>query len=770
MALIRNCFNGGELSPYLRYRPDLQKYASGCKTLENFLVLPWGGAENRSGTEFVALCKYSDRAVRLLPFQFNIEQTYIIEVGDGYMRFYMDGAPILDASNNIYEIVSPYAAADDLFKLHYCQSADTLFLVHPKYPPYWLKRSGHAAWTIEKIGISGGPFQDENDTSTTVTASAKTVGSTITVTASAAIFTAAMVGELFEIVHPRAKTLLSKAFSGNAASDAMAVYRNWTVTTTGGWCGTLCLQRSFDNGATWCDYRSWTSNADTNIDSSGYEEEKNVMYRLVMTNWTTPNSSLTYSCTAMLSCDDFWVYGVVKFTAYTSATVMSATVIREIGSTAATADWAWASFSDRNGWPATVCFYQDRLVFGRCKNQPQTVWTSRTSDYADFLAGSGEDADDPLIYTIRAQQVNAINWMASRAAGKALMIGTSSAEGTLGPADDSKAMGPDNREYLEKCLYGAAALDCIRVADVTLFLERGGEYLRELTYNWEQDGYLAQNLTELAEHVLRGGVVECSYQQLPYPVVWFIRNDGTLVSFTYERLQNVTAWARQITAGKFLSVATIAADERDEAWVAVERNGVRMIERFKPREFTCASDGWFLDSALRMTSDTAIGKITAGLDHLNGRTDVAALIDGTLVKNLTVTGGAVDFGGVTGKTVLVGLPYTSTLETMPLEYDTQGGTTQAAIKRINGLTLKYYQSLGGAVATVADNVASTATELVTRTSDMAMDAAPELVTGSARVMLPSANATEITVKVTQSEPYPLTLLALVVSMTVKGEA
>jgi len=771
MGLIRNNFNTGEMSPYLRYRTDLSKYASGCARLENFLVMPWGGVENRPGTEFIATAKYAARAVRLIPFQFNIEQTYIIEAGDGYLRFYMDGGRILDSSNNIYEISSPYAAADDLFQLRYCQSADTLFLVHPKYPPYKLTRSGHAAWTITELDLDGGPFQDENDTDTTVAASATAVGSTATVTASAEIFKSAMVGELFEIVHPREHTLLSKKFTANATdTNTLTVKGNWTVSTTGGWCGTLCLQRSFNGGTTWCDYRTWSSDDDTNVDATGYEEDKDVLYRFVMTNWSTPSSSLSYSCLAQISCDDYWVYGIVRLTAYTSATVMTGMVIREIGSTDATEDWAYGAFSDRCGYPSTVCFYQDRLIFGRTTEQPQSVWTSRTSDYTDFLAGAGDEADDPMTFTIRAQQVNAINWLATRTSGKALMIGTAAAEGTLGPTDDSKALSPDNREYQEKCLYGAAALDCIRVADVTLFLERGGEYLRELAYNWESDGYLAQNLTELAEHVLRGGVVDSSYQQLPYPVVWFVRADGVLVSFTYERLQNVTAWARHTTAGTFLSVATIATDDANEVWVAVERNGVRMIERFKPRRtVTCAADGWFLDSAIQTTFDSAVGKITSGLDHLNGRTDVCAMVDGTLVKNLTVSGGAVDFGNVSGKTVLVGLPYTSTLETMPLEADTQQGSTLQNFKRISGVTLKFYRSLGGTVSTAVNGAVSTSAALITRTADMNMDAPPDLVTGENRISLPGGSGTEVTLTVTQSEPLPLTLLAALVNYSVQGE-
>ena len=168
---IINTFNAGELSPFLYGRTDLGKYTSGCRTLENFLVTPYGPAKRRPGTEYIADTKtHSDKA-RLIPFQFSVEQAYILELGDQYIRFYRDGTQIETGPSTPYEISTPWALAD-LFLIQFVQSADVMYLVHPDYHPQKLSRTSDTSWTLVDIPFTGGPFLDDNTTSTTITPSA----------------------------------------------------------------------------------------------------------------------------------------------------------------------------------------------------------------------------------------------------------------------------------------------------------------------------------------------------------------------------------------------------------------------------------------------------------------------------------------------------------------------------------------------------------------------------------------------------------------------
>jgi hypothetical protein len=154
---IINSFNAGELSAHLDGRTDHEKYYSGCRRLENFVLRPHGSAVRRSGFRFIREVKDSSSAVRLIPFDFNstASQSYVIELGAGYLRFYKDGGVIL-AGEEPYEISSPWTE-DQLWELQYVQSADTLYFVHPNTAPRTLTRSGHTSWTLSTISFTSQP-------------------------------------------------------------------------------------------------------------------------------------------------------------------------------------------------------------------------------------------------------------------------------------------------------------------------------------------------------------------------------------------------------------------------------------------------------------------------------------------------------------------------------------------------------------------------------------------------------------------------------------
>lgn len=154
--VIMNTWSRGELSPQLDGRTDVEAYFNGGKIVENFFITPHGGLKRRPGTYFVAEVKTSAKSTRLIPFQFSTTQAYIIEMGDGYMRFYKDRGQI-ESGGSPYEIVSPYVEAD-LFDVQFVQDADTMYLVHPSYKPRKLTRTGHTSWSIDNYAPTADPF------------------------------------------------------------------------------------------------------------------------------------------------------------------------------------------------------------------------------------------------------------------------------------------------------------------------------------------------------------------------------------------------------------------------------------------------------------------------------------------------------------------------------------------------------------------------------------------------------------------------------------
>lgn len=214
-------FNYGRLGPLIRARTDIKYYPRGCKNLINFRPTPQGPAVKRKGTVYVAEVKDSSAAVRLVKFVFSEIDSYILEFGNEYIRFYQ-GTSQVESGGSPYEISSPYGTSD-LSKLKFAQLGDIMYIAHPDYRPYKLSRAGATSWTLAEMDNQLGPVLDVNETATTITLSgAITEGGTSTWTASADTFDVSQEGSVWAIANP------SNASIGYARMDT---YSSATVAT-----------------------------------------------------------------------------------------------------------------------------------------------------------------------------------------------------------------------------------------------------------------------------------------------------------------------------------------------------------------------------------------------------------------------------------------------------------------------------------------------------------------------------------------------------------
>src|SRR6056300_295378 len=175
-------FTAGQLSPRMEGRTDFQKYFSAGTTVNNFIVQPHGPVARRPGSYFVSEVKDSSKDTRLIPFSFSTTQTYILEFGDAYIRFYKDNGQIT-SGGSAYEISSPYLEAE-LFDIKFAQSADVMYICHQNHAVRKLSRTGHTSWTLTEVDFLDGPYLDDNIATTTFVISAHTVGTGRTLTAS----------------------------------------------------------------------------------------------------------------------------------------------------------------------------------------------------------------------------------------------------------------------------------------------------------------------------------------------------------------------------------------------------------------------------------------------------------------------------------------------------------------------------------------------------------------------------------------------------------
>lgn len=146
-------FVGGLLTAELEGRVDYSKYGVGCRVLENFIVTPTGGIYKRPGLRFVAKAKTKN--VRLVPFDFNgtESQSYVLEIGSGYIRFFTRGGQLIDGNDDPIELTVSQLEGVDLSKLRYVQSADCIYFAHPKMQPWRLERLSATSWAYQGMSF-----------------------------------------------------------------------------------------------------------------------------------------------------------------------------------------------------------------------------------------------------------------------------------------------------------------------------------------------------------------------------------------------------------------------------------------------------------------------------------------------------------------------------------------------------------------------------------------------------------------------------------------
>lgn len=192
-ALLQPSFAGGELSPALWGRVDLDRYGIGARTLSNWIVRPYGGIETRPGTQLVAAAKFDDKPYLLLPFVISEELAYVVELGHLYARFHYRGGPLISGGVPV-EVATPYAETQ-LSRVRFTQSADTMFLVHPSHQPRMLKRTGASSFELQTLVPREGPFRNINSNESLVMAASAKSGA-VTLTTNFDLFTPGMVGAL----------------------------------------------------------------------------------------------------------------------------------------------------------------------------------------------------------------------------------------------------------------------------------------------------------------------------------------------------------------------------------------------------------------------------------------------------------------------------------------------------------------------------------------------------------------------------------------------
>ena len=698
-------FNGGELSPWLRGRFDVAKYAQGAERLFNMIARVQGPAVRRPGTIYIGQSD-SSGGMHAIGFEANTGSNTLIEVAPGYMRFW-DGGTRQSIRNNggawapgpislgaYAQLVTPwgtlYNAVDATPLLQHAQSNDVMWIVHPSTMPQKLSRIAAYQFALANMGDGVNvpvPFKDVNpNTNITITASA-TAG-VVTLTASAPYFTAAMVGEYFYLEQPLNDSILpwetNKAIAVNdrRKSDGKN-YIAGTAGTTGTVKPTHTVGSKNDGGVVW-----------TFFD------------------------------------DGYGVVGINGFNSPTSVTTVAAIQLPDSVRAVGTTRYARQAWNIDEGYPNAVALFRERLCFAR----GQTVWCSVAGDYENFQrfqAGGQTAIDLAIVLTIAAEKNDRILWLASLTR---LIAGCSSGIWSIGEASIQDPFGPGNAQAHKVSSDGANGCRPVKMNEGLLYVQKGGVRLRELLYNMQIDDFGSVDLSEYAEHIpATVRITQLAVTRLPDPIVWCIgavRLAGTqqlqpfFAGMTYSRAQQVSAWHMHRlgdTNSSFLagaygqtsiySIAAILSPDlvNDDVWMMTVRTfrdntQGKFLELMGP----AAADGYAMVPYTQMQYPAQAAyldfsgpsKLLAAGDHIPAPWMKLNEIAMAQVAGAVSPPAAIDASGLPSNaahpyndlTAWVGYNYNSDLKPMGLVGGSAVGQAAGKLGKVSGFVVRVYLS------------------------------------------------------------------------------
>lgn len=533
-------------------------------------------------------------------------------------------------SKVIYELYQPYSSTE-IFGVQFVTSGDVIYMSHEDHYPQKLTRLADNSWTVEDAPFTGGPFLDENTDSTLLMGFARTggtarsgwyfpVGATGTLTASQnAPFKAGHVGSLWRLVHTRqGGDIILTAFDNdtNATPSGTGIKIKGDFTLDVDYSShTIILWRKEGNKG-WHRVRQFT--ADTIY--TGTENIDDTYYTV-----TRAGASGTFQ----LIAKDADNVGIVKVTEYNGPTVVSVEVVKPVYSNntnnnaVTTSVWSEGAWSTYRGFPRAIGFYENRLFFGGSTYKPQTLWSSKSADYEDFLAGSLDD--DAIVFTLSPTgggDISNIQWIAAR---EIMFVGTASTEFQLSASNSSNPMTPTDVKAVDKSYVGSALMQPKILNNALFFAQHNGRKIRELRFDLEVEQYSASDATMLNPEMFESAPVVMAVQNVPDSILWVVKENGELASFTYEPAEDVWAWARHetrtgsyVVPSRFKSIAIVRGSIEDDIYVTVQRvidgSTVYYIEKFTTRLYDQLDESIMLDCTKSSLSEEGSQEIICAAD------------------------------------------------------------------------------------------------------------------------------------------------------------
>jgi hypothetical protein len=716
-------FSTGELDPLLRARVDLQTYNNALAKATNVLIQPQGGLRRRPGSKHILELpntgtESAGNGVRMVPFQFSVDDSYMLVFVPTRMYVIKDGSVIADINGTGNNYLTTTITASMLDDMCWTQSADTLIAVHPDLQPVQIQRDSDSAWTIASITFDSIPkyaFELDSHTSQGADITPSAVSGNITIDATSTNHTSgtAQGGTVSTI------TLKS------ASSSTDNIYESMFVEITGG-----------------------TGAGQSRIIDSYVGSTK---VATVHPNWdTAPDATSVYSVASFKEAAvnqyiNASPQGRARIIRYVSDTQVECVTEYPFFNTDQITAGRWEIehgyvdvWSSTKGWPRTVTFHEGRLYFGGSKSRPSTIWGSKIGLFFDFVPTESLD-DDAISATLDTNELNVITDIIS---SRDFQVFTTGGEFYV-PQQGTDPVTP--LTFIFKAVSRNGIKPGTRVQSVdsgSVYIQRQGKSLNEFVFSDTQLTYITQRISLLSGHLLKSpnriALRKASSTEDADLLMMTNTTDGSMAVFSIMRSQQVTSPSEFTTDGEYLDVSVDVTDIYTTVKRTFDSVDRYFVELFQNTLYTdCAFTGGAAASA-------------SSLPH-EGET-LNVICDGVPQGDEVVSSGSITFDRASATSYEVGLPMTVYAKTMPAEISIGTGTRIGFKKRIVQVNV---------VVNDSQHLNINAQPIPFRNfdTDMLDEPVPEF-TGIKRLDGVRGYSRDAAIEITQTLPLKLTLLGL----------
>lgn len=634
VSKIQSHFDSGEISQSVWGRVENDRYDAAMQTLINYYPILQGPLIRRPGTKYVTNVKDSTKPPILVPFKVSETQSYILEMGDYYMRFYSKNGQILVTGSSyvmlgaaydptylpsVYsysygtgysvrdnpnssdgymqvsvqstlaigmalEMTTPYGVSD-LPNLKWTQKEDTLYFTHPSFRPYKLQRKSNVRWDLIPILLKDGPYLPFNTRD--ATGDCALVSLTVDSSNVSAFPPKAGQGTSVTLTTTPVSPVLNLSNNGSGYARLTVAsghsFQTGDLISVDGGNGsgsntTQVVTDNYGNPSYWNAVVVGSTFIDVQREWLGGFYTSSVFIRPYVFKQTDSGRLFSYSANGAR------IWGLIN-QVRTGGLATGVLANPYPAGVISSPVWQLGAFYG-SSWPSCSVMHQNRLYFAGSPSQPEELDGSNIGDYERFAASGSNYAvtdQNAVSFQLLSNDVNPLRWLKPSSQG--LLAGSLSGEWQISPSNQNTGITPTNITAQQIASFGAANVDAVTVGNSVLYLQKASRKLRELNYFFQAGTFRSTNLSELAEHLTLPSLTQLTVQKEINPLIWGLRSDGVLTSLSYNRdeLTIKAGWARHVLGGqsdaagsppvvKSMAIAVASSSFYEELWCAVQRS------------------------------------------------------------------------------------------------------------------------------------------------------------------------------------------------------